>query len=773
MLYAVLSGFVLAALAPWLRAYLPVFARERIGWLLALLPAALTLYFASFIPAVSAGEVIRQQWAWLPGLDIQLTFVLDGLSLLFALLISFIGTFILIYAGSYLHGHPYLGRFYAIMLSFMASMLGLVLADNLVSLFVFWELTSITSYLLIGFNHEDSQARKSALQGLLVTVGGGLALLAGLVMLALAGNSFEMSELLLAEGLLDSPWITAIVVCILLGTFTKSAQFPFHFWLPNAMAAPTPVSAYLHSATMVKAGIYLMARLNPALGEHPLWTVLLCSAGAITMLLGVYLAYSATGVKKVLAYSTVMALGTLTLLIGIGTELAMVAFAAFLLGHSLYKGALFMVAGALDHETGTKDLTRMGGLGRAMPITATAALVAGLSLAGLPPLFGFIGKELMLEAVLSAQWLALPLLVVAVASAALGVAVAFSVAIKPFWGPVGDTPKKPHEAPLGMWLGPVVLAATSLLFGVVPLLPETWLVTAAVTSVRGQPVEFYLSLWHGVNLPLILSGVSLLAGLVLYLLWGRSRALLAGLNGAVARVGPEAGYFRLMDGMTTFAAWQTRVLQNGVMGIYMIVLVMTTSLLAGYTLLTQYGLTLTLTGIEEVHFYEWAIALLMVMAAIYVIFTRSRLGAVATIGALGFSVALIFILFSAPDLGITQVLIETLTVILLILVLFRLPGFAHYSSRFEIWRDGSVAVIFGVVMTLLILGALDTRYFDSISSYFVEASYPEAQGRNIVNVILVDFRALDTLGEIFVLAIAALGVYSMLRLRTGVSRDRD
>jgi len=326
MLYAVLLGFVLAALTPWLRKP----AGDNIGWVLALLPAALCLYFASFIPAVSGGEVILQNWAWMPGLDIQLSFMLDGLSLMFALLISFIGTFILIYAGSYLKGHEYLGRFYVIMLSFMASMLGLVLSNNLISLFVFWELTSVTSYLLIGFNHRDPEARKCALQGLFVTVAGGLALFAGLVMLGLVGGSFQISEILVAEGLLDSPLITGIIICVLLGTFTKSAQFPFHFWLPNAMAAPTPVSAYLHSATMVKAGIYLMARLNPAMGEHMLWTMLLCSAGGITMLLGVYLAYSATGIKKVLAYSTVMALGTLTMLIGIGTDYAMIAFASFL-----------------------------------------------------------------------------------------------------------------------------------------------------------------------------------------------------------------------------------------------------------------------------------------------------------------------------------------------------------------------------------------------------------------------------------------------------------
>lgn len=761
MLFAVLSGFVLAALAPSIKKVV----HDRIGWVLALLPASLTLYFVSFIPAVSGGQVILQEWAWFPGLGINLSFMLDGLSLMFALLISFIGTFILIYAGSYLQGHKDLARFYVIMLSFMASMLGVVLSDNLISLFVFWELTSITSYMLIGFNHEDATARKSALQGLFVTVGGGLALMAGLILMGLLAGSFQISEILNnSDAVLNSTLTVGMILCILGGTFTKSAQFPFHFWLPNAMAAPTPVSAYLHSATMVKAGVYLMARLNPALGEHVLWTTLLCLFGATTLFVGAYLAYGATGVKKVLAYSTVMALGTLTMLIGIGTRYAMIAFAAFLLGHSLYKGALFMIAGILDHETGTKDLTKLGGLRRKMPVTATVAALAALSLAGLPPLFGFVGKELMFEAVLSAERFGWILLLSAVASAMMVTAIALVIAIKPFFGPLKETPKAPHEAPLGMLAGPVALASLSLVFGILPFIASDFLVMAAVQSVSPVPITYTLSLWHGFNLPLALSGISLLGGIGLYYLWQRNRVPVMAFNEQLSRVGPEVGYYRFMGALTGFSDWQTRVLQNGKMGNYMIVLVMTTVVLVGYTLLSQYGLHFP-TIRKGVNFYEWAIAALMVMAVSFAVLTRSRLAAVACMGVLGFTVALIFILFSAPDLGITQVLVETLTVILLVLVLFKLPGFARYSTRFEIWRDGSVAVAMGVLMTLLALAAIDIQYFEPISSYFVQASYPEAKGRNIVNVILVDFRALDTMGEVFVLAIAALGVYSMLKLR--------
>src|SRR5690554_2452381 len=395
---AVLIIFLLAALTPWLYNK----HKARTPNLLALLPAALTLWFASHIPLIAGGEILVHEYAWIPGLDISLTMVLDGLSLMFALLICGIGTFIVLYAGSYLKNHQDLPRFLVVLQAFMASMLGLVLADNLITLFVFWELTSITSYLLIGFNHQNAEARKAALQGLIVTVGGGLALLAGLVMLASAGGSYSLQEIFNSDRVLtDHPLYIGMMICLLLGAFTKSAQFPFHFWLPNAMAAPTPVSAYLHSATMVKAGIYLMARLYPELGGTEFWINTLTSVGALTMLTGAFMAIRSTDLKKLLAYSTVMALGTLTLLLGLSTELALTAFSAYLLAHSLYKGALFMLAGIIDHETGTREVTHLGGLRTLMPITAICTLIAAFSLAGLPPMFGFVAKELLLESLLA------------------------------------------------------------------------------------------------------------------------------------------------------------------------------------------------------------------------------------------------------------------------------------------------------------------------------------------------------------------------------------
>jgi len=759
MLIAVLSGFMIAALAPLVFRV----AGARTGWVLGLLPAALTLYFATWIPQISAGETAVIAYPWIPGLDIQMSFLVDGLSLLFALLISLIGTFVVIYAGGYLAGHRDLPRFYVVILAFMASMLGLVLADNLIAMFVFWELTSITSYLLIGFSHEEEKSRKCALQGLLVTVAGGLALLAGLILLATVAGSYEFSEILAGESLGEHSAYLGILLLVLLGTFTKSAQVPFHFWLPNAMAAPTPVSAYLHSATMVKAGVYLMARLHPTLGDTTVWMVTLGLFGAVTMFTGTVMAVRSSEIKRVLAYSTVMALGTLTMLLGIGTEGAIIAMIAFLLAHSLYKGALFLVAGALDHETGTKDITKMGGLASAMPLTMVFASLAALSLAGIPPLFGFVAKELMFEAALEASWLAPIVTLFAVASAMLVVAIAGIVAIRPFHGARKQTPKEPHEAPWSMLLGPIVLGSLGFLFGLVPVLADSMFVQAGVAAVYGEPVDFYLSLWHGINLPLMLSLVSLAGGIFIFLNWDRVRTRLASTT-AIDRFGMERGYEKAMRGLEILAAWQTRVLQNGYMRNYLYTILIATVVLVGYTLFIRFGLAPPLTAVNGLP-HELLIAVLLVVATVFVSATHSRLGAVASLGIVGFSVALIYVLFSAPDLGITQVLIETLTVILLVLVLFRLPDFVDLSTPRDRARDLVVASLVGLTFTVLVLFAIDVQYFEPISSYFVDESVPGGKGRNIVNVILVDFRALDTLGEIYVLALAAIGVYAMVKLR--------
>ncbi|MDI5893006.1 putative monovalent cation/H+ antiporter subunit A [Halomonas rhizosphaerae] len=756
MQLAVLGGFVVAGMAPLLHHWFGA----RTPLVMALLPASLSAWLLGQWPAVASGEVLLLEWAWVPGLDITLTFLIDGLAWLFAMLITVIGALVLVYSGEYLRGHRDLPRFLVVITAFMMSMLGLVLADNLVTLFVFWELTSITSYLLIGFNHTDLAARKAALQGLFVTVGGGLALLAGFAMLAVAGDSWSLAELTRRGELLrEHALYTPLLVCVLLGAFTKSAQFPFHFWLPNAMAAPTPVSAYLHSATMVKAGVYLLARLHPALGGTDGWVITLSLVGALTMATGAFLAIQHTNVKKLLAYSTVMALGTLTMLLGIGTEGALVAFVIFLLAHSLYKGALFMVAGILDHETGTKDVTAMGGLRRVMPITAAVAGVAALSLAGLPPLLGFVGKELMFASVLSVDaWRPL-ILLLAFTAAFLTLAVAAIVALRPFFGVPRETPRAPHEAPHAMLAGPALLAALSLSFGLAPGLLDP-LVGATVAGIGAPGAEVHLALWHGVNLPLLLSLASLLLGLLAYRHWDRLRAWLARLEPLMAR-GPEAGYEALMAGMVSVAGWQTRMLQNGHIRNYLVVTLLVLVGLVGHALVFRH--TLEFDFALAVYFHEAVVAGLMIAGAVAACVMRSRLAAVAALGIMGFSIALTFVLFSAPDLAITQLLVETLTVILLVLVLFRLPRFATLSTPIERLRDLAVASLTGGLITLLMLSVLSGERLPRISDYMTANSQPLGHGHNIVNVILVDFRALDTLGEMFVLALAAIGVYAMLR----------
>jgi len=759
MLYAVLSGFALAALAPWLTRSL----RGTAGWVLALLPASLFVYFLNWVPVLIDNGPVVIHHDWIPGLDINLSFLVDGLSLLFALLISGIGTFIIIYAGGYLRGDPRLSRFYGIMFAFMAAMLGVVLSNNLITLFVFWELTSITSYLLIGYHHEDKKARWCALQGLLITVGGGLALLAGLIMLGNAAGSFELSEILAGGSLIGVTGYTGMVLLILLGAFSKSAQVPLHFWLPNAMAAPTPVSAFLHSATMVKAGVFLLARLNPSLGGSDLWLYTLGIFGALTMFTGAVMALRSTGIKAMLAYTTIMALGTLTMLIGLGSEAAIIAAMTFLLAHALYKASLFMLAGALDHETGTKDVLAMGGLWRKMPMTFLIACVAALSLAGLPPLFGFIAKELLFEATLAAPALSVLTSVLALISAILIVAVAAVFALRPFIGKLRKTPKQPHEAPPSMLLGPLVLASLSLLFGLYGFLPAVALIGPAVAAVYGAPVSVELYLWHGVNPPLLMSVFALVAGLIVFLNWDQVLAVFRRMD-FIDRYGAERGYEHAMNGLVRLSEWQTGLLQNGYMRNYLMTILLSMVALVLWTYFVHTGQRVAL-GALDIRLYEAVVIGLVLAAAAFACVTTSRLGAVASLGMVGFGIAMIYVFFSAADVGTTQIMVETLTVILLVLVLFRLPGFQVRSEAPARLRDAGVAAAVGLTITLVMLAVNGVEVTERISDQLVLWSVPEGYGRNIVNVILVDFRALDTLGEIFVVGLAAIGIYAMIRLR--------
>jgi multicomponent Na+:H+ antiporter subunit A len=747
------------------------------GWVLGLLPLALVIWFASMLPMVLAGETLSVSYPWAPTLGVTLSFAVDGLGLLFALIISGVGTLIVIYAGGYMAGEAQVPRFYLYLFLFMGSMLGVVLVDNVIALFVFWELTSITSYLLIGFKHAYASSRSAALQALLVTGAGGLAMLAGMVLLGIAGGTFEISELVTqGEAIRSSELYIPILVLVLIGAFTKSAQFPFHFWLPSAMAAPTPVSAYLHSATMVKAGVYLLARLSPVLAGTLSWQITVTAVGGITMLLGAYLAVLQVDLKRILAFTTISALGTLVMMLGIGTELAVKGAMVFLIVHSCYKGGLFMVAGAIDHETGTRDISGLGGLRTVMPVTAIAAGIAALSMSGIPPFLGFVGKEVIYDAALELPTEAIFVAIVAVFSNILMIMAAGLVAIKPFFGPQVSTPKKAHEAPVSMWLGPSLLGIIGLLLGLLPGILAAPIVGQAAGVVLNEP-EFYAKLYlipDHFSSVIVLSIITVAGGVVAYIYGVTLTRQVSRPLRPWVEMGPDRVYTWLLEGMQTVARWQTRNLQSGFLRYYLLTIISTTVLFVGLMFLTQFDiLSISLMPALQAEFHEWILALVILIAAWFMVHARTRLSAVVSLGVVGFGVALIFTLNSAPDLAMTQFAIETLSVILFVLVLYRLPFFTSVSSRATRVRDGVVALLAGGLMTGLILAVNSTDLERRVTPYFADNSYVLAQGRNVVNVILVDFRSLDTMGEIAVIGIAAIGIYTLLKLRPNNQQNQD
>ena len=733
-----------------------------LGWVPALLPALLAVVFAAYLPAVAGGEPIRFVYEWVPSLGVSLSFLFDGLSLTFALLISGIGALIVLYSSAYLAGHPHYWRFTLYLLAFMAAMLGLVLADNLITLFVFWELTTVTSYLLIGFEHASAKSRRSALQALLLTGAGGLALLAGLVLLGNAAGTFELSAIAAqGDAVREHALYLPILVLVLLGAFTKSAQLPFHFWLPNAMAAPTPVSAYLHSATMVKAGIYLLARMHPVLSGTDAWIWTLTLFGAATAVTASVMALRQTDLKLALAYTTVMALGTLTMFLGAEATVAVAAAVTFLIVHALYKAALFLIVGIIDHETGTRDVAALRGLAGAMPATAIAAGAAALSMAGFPPFLGFIGKELKYEGALAIASEPVLVATAAVLANALMVAVAGIVALRPFYGPRGTTPKPPGEAPARMWIAPLVLASLGLSFGLAPSLIANALVQPAVTAILGRPEDVKLALWHGLNVPLLLSVLTFALGASIYAFHGRLRHALIGLEQRLP-VSADRAWDRLLDGLKRLADWQTRLLQSGVLRRYLFIVFTTLALTVGAALVLTASVRLPASW-PQLLIKEWAAVALIAGGALMAVATRSRLAAICALGVVGVGVAILFLMFGAPDVAMTQMLVETLIVVLVAVAMLRLPGLEPVSAKRVRVPDALLAVAVGSLVALTLLAVVHGPIDRTVTAYFEQNSVPEAFGRNIVNVILVDFRALDTFGEIAVVAAAALGAYALIR----------
>ena len=713
----------------------------------------------------------QAQWPWVPSLGVELAFRVDGLAAQFLALITGVGTLVFLYAGGYMAGDPRRRRLFLLLTLFMAAMVGAVTADHLVVLFLFWELTSVLSFLLVGFNHDDDQARASARQALLVTAGGGLFLLAGLILLADVAGSYSLHGILERRAALaDDPRLPAVILLLLVGCFTKSAQFPFHFWLPNAMAAPTPVSAYLHSATMVKLGIYLMARLDPAFNDLPLWEGVLIGAGTLTAVWGALLTLRERDLKRILAWSTVAALGTLTLLVGLPTPGAGVAVAAFLFAHALYKAPLFFVAGNIDHATGTRVIDHLMGLRRHMPWTAAAAALAGLSMAGLPLSFGFVAKDAITEAKAAAELLA----VVGYASIfvnSIAVAVAAVATLRVFGGPFERALGEVHEVGWSMRLPPLVVAGVGLLFGLLPGTVDPLLGPAA-RAVAPDLASAEVAVAYDPGPVLIATAIALAIGLAVFLAWDWLHARLLPPARHLDRVGPAAAYERLLHSLPTVAAWVTRRLQHGRLG--------------GYLRLTLAGILALGAGAWTLGAPRWPAGLLTwppqgwgQLAAVMMIGAgalssvalRDRLALLLASGLVGYGSAVLFLFAGAPDLAFTQFVVET---VLVVVIAALLPRFARLPTGppRRRWVDTGLALASGLAVVALLLQTLALPFDPAVSEFYGQASFPEAHGRNVVNVIIVDFRALDTLGEIAVVAFAFLAALPLLAALRGARGGR-
>jgi multicomponent K+:H+ antiporter subunit A len=776
-----MSPALIAAL-PFLGALLPGLA-ARLGRGPAALAAGAVTALAlagllSHAPAILAGGSVTAHFDWIPALGLNATFRIDGLGLMFAGLILGIGLLIILYARFYLAEQEPMGRFMSYLLLFQGAMVGIVLSDNILLLLVFWELTSLSSFLLIGWWQNRAEGRQGARMALAVTGGGGLAMIAGMMILGNIAGSYDIS-VIVTKGpeVQASPLYVPALVLILLGAFTKSAQFPFHFWLPHAMAAPTPVSAYLHSATMVKAGLFLMARLWPALAGTPEWTALVAGAGLVTLLIGAKIALFKDDLKAILAFSTVSHLGLITFLLGLGTKPAATAAMLHILCHASFKAALFMVAGIIDHAAHTRNIQSLGGLRRAMPLTFVIALVASLSMAGFPPLNGFLSKELMLEqaahADLLTPWL-VPLL--ATAGALLSVAYSLRFLSYSFLGtPRAALEHTPHDPGPGLWSAPALLVALVVVSGLIPMVTFGPFVDAAASAVTGDPVHAHIALWHGLEPPALwMSLAAIGGGLVVLGLYPRLRALWD----ATPRPEAKAIFDALVNGLARAAAAFTATLHNGTLSRAMwtaTVAIVAAGVWAFWGAPFTPG-TRQMLPVSGAPLVGWAILMIATFATIAR--HRNRVLSLVLTGIVGLLLSAAFAWFSAPDLALTQITVEVVTVLLMLLALNFLPRSTPRESTMpRRLRDALVAAAAGLGAGALAYALmLRDAAFPVISDYHWAQSKPGAGGTNAVNTIIVDFRGYDTYGEITVLGIAALVIFALaetvLRSRRALARLR-
>ncbi len=746
---------------------LPRIGRARAATLLSVATAGALVGLLLLAPAVFNGEVVRFSHHWLPQLGLAFTLRIDGYAWMFAAIVLVIGLLVVLYAAWYLADDDPPERFFAFLGLFMGAMLGVVLAGNLLLMLVFWELTSLSSFLLIGYWADQREARTGARMALALTGFGGLALLAGVLLIGHMAGSYELDAVLAAGDTIRAhPLYVPALVLVLLGAFTKSAQFPFHFWLPHAMAAPTPVSAYLHSATMVKAGVFLLGRLHPALAGSDEWFVIVTLTGAITLAMAAYLAIFQQDLKGLLAYSTISHLGLITLLFGVGTPLGVVAAVFHILNHAVFKASLFMAAGIIDHETGTRDFRKLGGLIKHMPITGALAIVASLAMAGVPLLNGFLSKEMFLAETLAigGKHPLLAWLVPGLAVAASVFAVAYSLRFIDdvfIYGDCSGLDTVPHEPPRFMRVPVEILVVACLVVGIAPGLTIGPLLALGAGGALQAPLpEYKLAVWHGLNLPLAMSAFGLVGGVTLYFVLQRQRGL--------HRYDPppigKRAFDALLRALTGAARRITAALESGNLQQYLAIAIATAIALGAAPFLAGADWSPGHAERLPVNPLAGVLWLLLVASTLGVLMAiRQRVVALVILGLAGLSVSLVFVFLSAPDLALTQLLVEIVSIVLILLALRYLPQ-AGTAERFGLrqWRDSALALAAGGGVTALVYAVL-TRPTTSISDYFLRTTVPEGGGANAVNVIIVDYRGFDTLGEIAVFGIASLVIYALLR----------
>lgn len=790
-------NFVLLIFLPIVAAlFVPLLVRKlkdiHTGWFVLLVPVSLFIFYIGFLKTTMDGGHAIAELQWIPSLGISFVSYIDGLSLLFTLLITGIGALVVLYSIFYLDKRKEkLNHFYVYLLIFMSAMLGVVQSDNVISLYLFWELTSISSFLLIGYWNTRDGSRFGALKSMMITVFGGLMMLGGFVLLGIMGDTFSIRELIAnAPTFVGHEFFTLALVLVLLGAFTKSAQFPFHIWLPDAMEAPTPVSAYLHSATMVKAGLYLVARFTPIFAVSEVWIWLVAGIGLLTLFWGSFFAVKQTDLKAILAFSTVSQLGLIMSLLGAGalayhSDDPIFKFATFaaifhLINHAVFKGSLFMIAGIVDHETGTRDIRKLGGLMSIMPVSFTVAFIGSMSMAGLPPFGGFLSKEMFLQSMLAirhfelfnfATWgIIFP--VIAWIASVFTFIYSFYFVFKTFAGKQKSEPlpTKPHEAPVGMLVSPVILATLVVGIFFIPNLIGKWFVKPAVMAVQPDlyshpsEVAVHVAAWHGIAAPELWMTVSLVGvGLVLFLTLARWQKLYdiqpeyLSLNALY-----DSAMFVSDGGMNKLS----RFYMTGLIRTYLIYMFAFIAAITAATLFIKEAFIVDMESFAPVNLYGVLTAIVLVIAVCMVLLAKTRLSAIIALGAVGYSVALFFVIFKAPDLALTQLVIETISVALFLLAFKHLPSLNnHGQTKRNKIGNLIIAAGVGITVTLVALSAHSQKLIPSISQYYKDTVYTEAGGGNIVNVILVDYRGFDTLFEITVLSIVGIAVIAMIRLK--------